>query len=39
MLSEAMFDFAERREICIQAIKNAYDIGLYGNDPRVLDGS
>jgi hypothetical protein len=34
-----MFDFAERREICIQAMKNTYDIGLYGNDPRVLDGS
>jgi deoxyribodipyrimidine photolyase len=34
-----MFDFSERREICIQGIKNAYAVGLYGNDPRVLDGT
>ncbi|OCL06457.1 Cryptochrome/photolyase FAD-binding domain-containing protein [Glonium stellatum] len=34
-----MFDFAKRREICISAIKNAYKVGLYGNDPKVLDGS
>lgn len=34
-----MFDFNERREICIQGMKSAYHIGLYGNDPKVLDGS
>ena len=34
-----MFDFNTRREICIQGMKNAYSIGLYGNDPKVLDGT
>lgn len=34
-----MFDFSERRQICIDGMKNAYDIHLYGNDPRVMDGS
>lgn len=34
-----MFDFSERREICIQGMKKAYDIGLRGDDPKVLDGS
>lgn len=34
-----MFEFAERREVCIKAMKKAYSVGLYGNDPRVLDGS
>lgn len=34
-----MFDFAERRDVCIKGMKNAYHIGLYGNDPKVLDGS
>ena len=34
-----MFDFAERRKVCIDGMKNAYDVGLYGNDPKVLDGS
>lgn len=34
-----MFDFNERRKICIDAMKQAYDVGLYGNDPKVLDGS
>lgn len=34
-----MFDFNERRKICIDAMKQAYDVGLYGNDPEVLDGS
>lgn len=34
-----MFDFAERREICIQSMKNAYHINLHGNDPKVMDGS
>ena len=34
-----MFDFAQRREFCIKAMKDAYRIGLHGDDPRVLDGS
>ncbi|KAH8701314.1 FAD binding domain of DNA photolyase-domain-containing protein [Phaeosphaeriaceae sp. PMI808] len=34
-----MFDFAKRREVCIRSMKNAYGVGLYGNDPKVLDGS
>jgi deoxyribodipyrimidine photolyase len=34
-----MFDFAERREVCLKGMKNAYHVGLYGNDPKVLDGS
>ena len=34
-----MFDFAERRDFCIKAMKDAYHIGLHGDDPRVLDGS
>lgn len=34
-----MFDFPTQREICIQGMKNAYHIGLFGNDPKVLDGS
>ncbi|KAF2161709.1 hypothetical protein M409DRAFT_69523 [Zasmidium cellare ATCC 36951] len=34
-----MFDFNTQREICIQGMKNAYRVGMHGNDPRVLDGS
>lgn len=34
-----MFDFSERREISIQGMKKAYEVGLYGNDPKVLDGT
>jgi deoxyribodipyrimidine photolyase len=34
-----MLDFAERRETCIQGMKKAYHVGLYGNDPKVLDGT
>jgi cryptochrome len=34
-----MFDFNERRKFCIDAIKNAYHVNLYGDDPKVLDGS
>jgi hypothetical protein len=34
-----MLEFGERREVCIQGMKNAYHIGLYGNDPKVLDGT
>ena len=34
-----IFDFNERRDICIQGMKSAYHIGLYGNNPKVLDGT
>ena len=34
-----MFDFNARRTICIDAIKNAYHVGLYGDDPKVKDGT
>lgn len=34
-----MFDFNVQREVCIQGMKAAYAAGLYGNDPRVLDGT
>lgn len=34
-----IFDFPERREICIQSIKHAYKINLHGADPVVLNGT
>lgn len=34
-----MFDFGERRQICIQGMKKAYQVGLRGNDKEVLDGT
>ena len=34
-----MFDFNQRRGICIQGLKNAYHVGLYGDDERVKNGS
>lgn len=34
-----MFDFDERRRICIEGVKGAYKVGLYGADERVQDGS
>lgn len=34
-----MFDFSERRQICIDGMKNAYDIHMYGNDKKLLDGT
>ncbi|KAF2717477.1 hypothetical protein K431DRAFT_341343 [Polychaeton citri CBS 116435] len=34
-----MFDFNEQREICIQGLKTAYHVGLYGNSPAVIDGT
>lgn len=34
-----LFDFGERRKICIASLKKAYEVGLRGNDARVLDGS
>ena len=34
-----MLDFPMQREVCIEGMKNAYHVGLYGNDSRVLDGT
>ncbi|KAG6116465.1 hypothetical protein E4U13_001844 [Claviceps humidiphila] len=34
-----MFDFNERRDVCIAAMKTAYQVGLHGNDERVANGS
>ena len=34
-----MFDFAKRRDVCIQGLKEAYRVGLYGDNPKVADGS
>ena len=33
-----MFDFSERRKICINAMKQGYSVGLHGNDKKVLKG-
>lgn len=34
-----MFDFGERRKICIASLKKAYEVGLHGNDKKAIDGS
>lgn len=34
-----MFDFDERRSICLGNMKSAYEIGLHGDDQQVKDGS
>ncbi|EHA56224.1 hypothetical protein MCOR07_003229 [Pyricularia oryzae] len=34
-----MFDFDERRRVCMRLMKQAYDAGLKGDDLRVLNGS
>jgi cryptochrome len=39
MYPKPMFDFPTQREVCIQGLKNAYHVGLYGNDKKVLNGS
>ncbi|KAJ8115237.1 hypothetical protein ONZ43_g4714 [Nemania bipapillata] len=36
---QVMFDFQERRGICISAMKRAFSIGLHGNDEAVKDGT
>ena len=33
-----MFDFNERRQICLDGMKHAYGIGMYGADKRRLNG-
>lgn len=34
-----MFDFDERRTVCLRAMKSAYGVGLRGSDACVLDGT
>lgn len=34
-----MFDFDQRRQICLDSMKNAYDVGLHGADEAVMNGS
>ncbi|MCJ1465110.1 hypothetical protein MMC07_003726 [Pseudocyphellaria aurata] len=34
-----MFDFDERRSICIEGVKGAYKVDLHGADEKVQDGS
>ena len=33
-----LFDFAARRSVCLAGMKKAYEVGLHGDDARVLDG-
>jgi cryptochrome len=33
-----MFDFNERRQFCIDQMKRAYNVGLYGDDEKVVSG-
>ncbi|KAJ5724461.1 DNA photolyase [Penicillium malachiteum] len=34
-----MFDFDKRRQICLDSMKSAYDVGLHGADKDVMNGS
>ena len=34
-----MFDFAERRRVCLDGMKEAYAVKLMGDNEKVLDGS
>ncbi|KAJ5994486.1 hypothetical protein N7451_010210 [Penicillium sp. IBT 35674x] len=34
-----MFDFDQRRQICLDGMKSAYDVGLHGADKEVMTGS
>ncbi|KAF4975853.1 hypothetical protein FZEAL_7409 [Fusarium zealandicum] len=34
-----MFDFPKRRDVCLAAMKTAYQVGLHGNDGQALDGT
>jgi cryptochrome len=34
-----LFDFGERRQYCLTKMKEAYDIGLHGDDDRVMNGT
>ena len=37
--AKPMFDFDERRKVCIDKLKKAYAVGMHGDDKRVKDGS
>jgi cryptochrome len=39
MYPKPMFDFSQRRAICIEGMKKAYQVKMYGNDPKVLNGT
>jgi cryptochrome len=34
-----MFDFNERRSICLDGMEKAYQVGFYGDDEKVIDGT
>lgn len=34
-----MFDFSERRHVCLEAMGKAYRVGLHGDNAQVLDGT
>ncbi|KJX98642.1 dna photolyase like protein [Zymoseptoria brevis] len=34
-----MFDFAERRDVCLAGMKKAYEVKLYGDAKQVMDGT
>ena len=34
-----IFDFAARRAICLDGMKSAYHINIYGDNPKVVDGT
>lgn len=34
-----MFDFAGRRTVCLEGMKEAYKVGLYGDHEKVVDGT
>ncbi|KAK7936608.1 DNA photolyase [Apiospora aurea] len=36
---EPMFDFNERRKVCLDAMKTAYQVGINGDDERVQNGT
>lgn len=34
-----MFNFDERRKVCMENMKRAYDVGMHGDDEQIRDGS
>lgn len=34
-----IFDFSKQRDICLNGMKQAYQVKMYGNDPKVMDGT
>lgn len=39
MYPRPLFDFAERRTVCMESMKKAYQVGLYGDNTKVIDGT